>query len=77
LKPFYQRPKKGIQFNAIIHERSKIQAMPLQTFSGVVWEAELWAKTRLTTVPHLKLHNLGFSTPPISPHGVNALTIAK
>ena len=29
LKPFRQRPKKSTQFDAIIHERSTIQAMPL------------------------------------------------
>lgn len=61
LKPFRRRPKKSTQFHAIIHERSTIQAMPLQTFSRVVWETEHWAKTRLTTVPHLKLHNLSFA----------------
>ena len=77
LKPFRQRPKKGIQFNAIIHERSQSRpchCRPSQVSSGRpsigkkhVWLIFLTWSYTTWVFPHL--HFLL--------HGLNTLTIAK
>ena len=80
-KPFANAPEKACNFLPLFvnHDRSKIHAMPLLTFlGGVDWEAEHWAKTRLTNVPQLMLHNLSLSAQiHFLLHRANDLTTAK